>query len=627
MKKVFLLLVFIGAIILLSGCTEGPNLALKVRQMPEVEAFFEKNPGATITVYEISKLRVGSLIEDIREKCGLHMQEEAYWNVYVIGGKNELEVYFDETGEHVLCLFDPTADQDQPDNTGPQPTQDECSSNSECEDNNSCTTDTCEGDPKKCVNTATTECVDEDGCCPTNCDYFTDLDCPRGNNCVENYDCDDNVPCTSDRCHSTLKTCTNTQITTCNSWIPDGCCLDRCNFANDADCSGGCTIDSDCDDDNNSTIDTCNLKTCNHTLRTCSQQGGRVCTSNQSCPQLTIPASDSNSCCKTVCTTVDPCAGITCLSDKKCVSGTCVLKTCAERSGGICGQNETCNGSIATTSDSSVCCIGNCVSGELCTAGSCTSDKKCVDGECVLKTCAERNGNICSGNYACRFDYIDVSDSDKCCSALCVESYDLSAEGPMSLGGTFDEGICSSNSLYLAVTSTAAGNETVDYRILLDGVVVKESLMVIEPGTVREVFAFGMQVLNKTVTFILDPNNEKKAEIDKTNNTLEYQFNFGQKDNYVMAANYAGNYVAYSIEVDESTADCPPVESELYVDGEKSTGHITCAVQLAGNVHRLCYANHPLSAGAHDIRIVIDPENKIAETNENNNEFTTTLQV
>jgi hypothetical protein len=53
-----------------------------------------------------------------------------------------------------------------------------CSSDSDCNDNNPCTQDVCSGQPKNCSFSPVTECV-PDGCCPENCAYTEDSDCPR----------------------------------------------------------------------------------------------------------------------------------------------------------------------------------------------------------------------------------------------------------------------------------------------------------------------------------------------------------------------------------------------------------------------------------------------------------------
>lgn len=52
--------------------------------------------------------------------------------------------------------------------------------------------------------------------------------------CKADYDCNDNVACTRDRCHSEPKVCENYPITSCDSG--DGCCPSGCSSIDDSDC-------------------------------------------------------------------------------------------------------------------------------------------------------------------------------------------------------------------------------------------------------------------------------------------------------------------------------------------------------------------------------------------------------
>jgi len=56
----------------------------------------------------------------------------------------------------------------------------ECHSDSDCDDGNSCTTDTCNNpgtSSASCSHTQITSCIDNDGCCPGGCNVNTDNDC------------------------------------------------------------------------------------------------------------------------------------------------------------------------------------------------------------------------------------------------------------------------------------------------------------------------------------------------------------------------------------------------------------------------------------------------------------------
>ena len=60
----------------------------------------------------------------------------------------------------------------------------ECSIDSECDDQNACTTDICDDSNNTCIYEDVTECVDGDGCCPENCNYHLDSDC-SGKYCAD----------------------------------------------------------------------------------------------------------------------------------------------------------------------------------------------------------------------------------------------------------------------------------------------------------------------------------------------------------------------------------------------------------------------------------------------------------
>ncbi len=72
----------------------------------------------------------------------------------------------------------------------------------DCDDNNTCTIDTCLGIPRACFNEPV-ECKNNDKCCSSKCDYKTDNDCPPPPKCAkenETLECDDKNSCTRDYC-------------------------------------------------------------------------------------------------------------------------------------------------------------------------------------------------------------------------------------------------------------------------------------------------------------------------------------------------------------------------------------------------------------------------------------------
>jgi len=77
------------------------------------------------------------------------------------------------------------------------------------------------------------ECLSGDGCCSDACNYSSDSDCPNPDKCASDSDCDDNNPCTKDACSGQPKNCSFSFVTEC---IPDGCCPENCSYESDSDC-------------------------------------------------------------------------------------------------------------------------------------------------------------------------------------------------------------------------------------------------------------------------------------------------------------------------------------------------------------------------------------------------------
>ncbi len=113
-----------------------------------------------------------------------------------------------------------------------------CQSNAQCNDSNSCTTDTCNV-VTGCEYTAV-DCDDADVCTDDSCDSAT--------GCVHHaIDCDDGNPCTDDSCDP-ANGCEYTDVACSGNFVCDpstGACVLRC------------LIDADCEDNDLCTYDTC----------------------------------------------------------------------------------------------------------------------------------------------------------------------------------------------------------------------------------------------------------------------------------------------------------------------------------------------------------------------------------
>ena len=148
-----------------------------------------------------------------------------------------------------------------------------CSSDKDCDNNNPCTIDECEGDPLRCHRLLILWCRDDDDCCPSRCDNEKDNDCELVVNetiaaetrCLNDSDCDDDNFITKDTCNITVRRCFHTPIVDCISG--DDYCPVNCTFKSDPDCDE-CLDDEDCDDNHACTSDTCSgtPKKCLHNI-------------------------------------------------------------------------------------------------------------------------------------------------------------------------------------------------------------------------------------------------------------------------------------------------------------------------------------------------------------------------
>ena len=86
----------------------------------------------------------------------------------------------------------------------------------DCEDNNPATIDGC--NMGECQHTPTTACKSGDNYCPTGCNAQIDTDCPQleKDNCNSNKDCEDNNPCSTDLCEGNPKGCNHVPKNGCS---------------------------------------------------------------------------------------------------------------------------------------------------------------------------------------------------------------------------------------------------------------------------------------------------------------------------------------------------------------------------------------------------------------------------
>jgi Dictyostelium (slime mold) repeat len=300
------------------------------------------------------------------------------------------------------------------------PDCDSCTTASQCDDKNACTTDACVDG--KCVSTPIP------GCAP--CD--TPLDCKDGNPCTAELctagvcsnppmegcvrcetatDCDDGNACTTDSCvgrgvcaHMLVGDCTPCGADAdCNdgaACTADVCTDGVCGNPPIADCTP-CAGDGDCNDTNACTTDACTDGACTATPIA----GCMLCTSEGDC-------SDGNGC------TVDSCGE----------AGTCVHTPVSEcvpcATAADCADGDPCTGDVCDASgvcthraktDCTPCeTAGDCDDGNPCSKDECAADGSCaitfIPG-CVL----------CESDAAC--DDEVACTEDTCIARVCTHTH------------------------------------------------------------------------------------------------------------------------------------------------------------------------------------------------------------
>ena len=271
-----------------------------------------------------------------------------------------------------------------------------------CDDDNACTVDACDGLGGCVYETASALCDDGDPC--TVGDKCQDGGCVGSVTLV----CDDGNPCTTDSCGE--KGCLYTDS--------DGPCDDGNACTEDDSCvKGACSgAQITCDDGNLCTTDSCDLKsgcTFANNMQPCDDGDG--CTGKDTCADGACLAGA-----EMICDDGNPCTDDACDSDSGCV----FTPNFAE-----CDDNNTC-----TSNDS--CVKGNCIGlgdilcddGNPCTIDSCEADGGCThsmsigacdDGDACTAKDACMNG-VCEPGPALQCDDGNPCTTDSCQDGGCV---------------------------------------------------------------------------------------------------------------------------------------------------------------------------------------------------------------
>jgi cysteine-rich repeat protein len=299
-----------------------------------------------------------------------------------------------------------------------------------CDDGNDCTVDTCAG-----ADGCSHELLDEGECLDG--DVCTVGDHCEAGVCVgKTIDCDDENPCTEDSCDGLGGCISVAVVALCDDGDP--CTLgDLCV---DGACAGSAVLT--CEDGNVCTADSCGESGCVFTPQDAACDDGNACTEGDgcvagACEGTALVCDDATLCTndgcdvKTGCTSVNntqPCDdGDTCTLQDVCADGSCAsgakALTCDD--GNPCTDDACDSGLGCVFIPNDGACDDNnaCTLNDVCKAGNCggTGALGCDDGNpCTLDTCLLEGGcdhqatdGGCSDGDAC-------TANDNCVQGQCV---------------------------------------------------------------------------------------------------------------------------------------------------------------------------------------------------------------
>ena len=317
-----------------------------------------------------------------------------------------------------------------------------------CDDGEVCTTDGCDKTTGGCTTSPVADadpCDDGDKCTPVD-------GCVKGA-CVGSgaKDCDDNNACTKDTCDGASGCKNDAGLLNDKPCDADG---DACT-QNDVCKTGSCTVGATklCDDNNVCTSDACNKTTgaCVYTAVTepTACDDGNVCTTGDACAAKVCKASGTKGCDDSKVCTKDACDPnvtggctntaddtLTCEDGDKCTApDACKSGVCVAGGSKDCDDDNGCTDDSCNKADGK-CAHKNVADAKACDDGDkCTQDDACKEGADGISTCATSNPVNCADNNPCTLDscakttgcaHVAVSpgtacdkDSDKCTADKC----------------------------------------------------------------------------------------------------------------------------------------------------------------------------------------------------------------
>lgn len=361
----------------------------------------------------------------------------------------------------------------------------------------------------------------------------------------------------------------------------------------------------------NPIVNTENASAVQNTLKTCEELGGKMCYFTDICSSGWVNSSDNDS------------------NQVKCCLGECTKTdrrgNCNELGGKICPSGKVCSQGTTIMDDTNSCCLyGECIVGtdeetnSECGGIVCKSDQVCVSGYCTNKACHDKGGVVCSrGQYRCstsNFEripyYVDGKDygMDICCIGSCITADCFLDSDCNDATKKCVDGLCVSKGC------TDSGNEVCDSDSFCnsDDSTIAISYDYSRERTIKDFISGSDRCCDGTCAKG-DISISGPLNIDISSGTY-VSFKINTSNSYISPVSSKALYVTM-------------LEYEFYLDGQLYTnGTFT---NYNGN-NPLIYTGVAVSQGyicngcidslrGKGYKIIIDPKNKLKETNENNN--------
>jgi len=506
------LLFYVLVSVLLLGCLSSSSPETIVKDFPQVKQFLASHPNAVLSFGSYPKASFEADANYWTENCDQNIASRDFYSGTFKDADLVLVVLVDQNLQ-LVCAFEKQTGFSNPSDLNASDSNSDADQNtgvsdqngSPVPDANQVVPDLNQTPPNPCEN-------------PWNCSLWTLCDgnkqtrtCSLKSGCViDQNKPSESLPCTF---QAGLKNCSDQNGVICAS--NQACTGGYINANNTGLCCTACSF------------------------KFCADLNGSVCDVNKVCSVSVVSSKDTNSCCTGTCAAIDPCAGVTCAdSNKTCVAGTCVLKTCAQMNGSVCGTGLSCSTTVVDANGSNACCTGTCQAPP-------------------APTCSAQGGQICSVGSACIVDFLPqtgihytpdengwstASDSAYCCDINRTEVYgcasgDLSIAGPATWGLGFDDNELRVSGFvvdYGFSDSNKLGATMIPVELYIDGVLAAEYTQVyahengvltsfanaINSGTHILYYQTDSNLLGKTVRVVIDPN-DLFVETSSSNN--EYQ--------------------------------------------------------------------------------------------------------